>query len=137
MFCFVSKLKLPAPTYSFCCRSVNVVKMSIFTDAVTESLYNDTAKKLREITALDGISGLLGWDEMVMLPPGSGGSRGDQKAVLAGIIYDKKTDPELASNLTKLMAVKDSLTDVQAANVRDAYKMAVRESAVPKELAQR
>lgn len=109
--------------------------MSTFTD-ITET-YNDTSKKLREISALDGISGLLGWDEMVMLPPGSGGSRGDQKAALAGVIYDKKTDPVLASNLNKLMSAKEALTDVQAANVRDAHKLVVQETAVPKELAQK
>ena len=57
--------------------------------------YLSVSKKLSEITHLDGISGLLGWDEMVMLPPGSSASRGAQKEVLAGITYDKKADGEL------------------------------------------
>ncbi|KAJ1431609.1 M32, carboxypeptidase Taq metallopeptidase peptidase [Ochromonadaceae sp. CCMP2298] len=98
--------------------------------------YTDTTKKLREISALEGISGLLGWDEMVLMPGGSSGCRGDQKEALAGVLYDKKTNQELGENLQKL---KDSaeLTAVQAANVRDAFKDYKRSTAIPKELAQR
>lgn len=98
--------------------------------------YDDAAKKLREINALEGISGLLGWDEMVMLPGGSSGSRGDQKAALAGVLYDKKTDAALGKALTELKSAS-GLTEVQAAVVRDAHKDYIRTSSIPKELAQR
>lgn len=101
-----------------------------------EGLYDETAKRLREINALEGISGLLGWDEMVMLPPGSAECRGDQKSALAGVLYDKKTDPSLGKMLTDLKT-STGLNNVQAAVVRDAHKEYIRSSAVPKDLAQR
>ena len=40
--------------------------------------YPTLVSLLREITHLQGISGLLGWDEMVMLPEGSSDARGAQ-----------------------------------------------------------
>lgn len=101
-----------------------------------EEVYAETVKSLREINALDGINGLLGWDEMVLLPVGSGGCRADQKSALAGVIYDKKTDAKLGERL-KLLKSEASLNNVRAANVRDAFKEYTIASSIPKELAQR
>lgn len=99
----------------------------------TKSLYVETAKKLRELTHLEGISGLLGWDEMVMLPSQSAGCRAEQKAALAGVIYDKKTNAELGIALRSLVASGgNELSTVQRAVVRDALKSYIRGSAVPK-----
>ena len=44
----------------------------------TAVLYENTVIKLREISTLNSISGLLGWDEMVMMPDGSSSLRGKQ-----------------------------------------------------------
>lgn len=110
--------------------------MSICVTAST-TLYNETVAKLREITALEGISGLLGWDEMVMLPTGSSGSRGTQKSALAGVIYDKKTDKGLGDALSILKQSTADLNSIQNANVRDAHKDYIRSTAIPKELAQK
>jgi Zn-dependent M32 family carboxypeptidase len=38
----------------------------------------------QEMSNLAGISGLLGWDELVMMPAGAAASRAAQKATLAG-----------------------------------------------------
>ena len=103
--------------------------------------YGKVSKRLKEINSLEGISGLLGWDEMVMMPPGSSGSRAAQKEVLAGVLYDKKADPELGSLLADLHestgADTCELTDVQKANVRIALKDYQRLVRVPKELVQK
>ena len=111
-------------------------QMSTCVSAST-TLYNETVTKLREITALEGISGLLGWDEMVMLPAGSSGSRGAQKSALAGVIYDKKTDKGLGEALSILKQSTVDLNNIQIANVRDAHKEYTRSTAIPKELAQK
>ena len=102
-------------------------------------IYADAARRLRDINALEGIQGLLGWDEMVMLPAGSSGSRGDQKTVLAGVVFDKKTDPKLGEALEKLRepAAQNELNPVERAVVRDASKSFKRISSLPKALAQR
>jgi carboxypeptidase Taq len=98
--------------------------------------YDGLAKKLRELDALNGISGLLGWDEMVMMPEGSASSRGAQKSALAGVLYDKRTEKELGQLLEQLKGAA-GLDPVQAAVVREAQRSYTRETAVPKELAQR
>lgn len=100
--------------------------------------YGKVSMRLKEITHLEGISGLLGWDEMVMLPSGSSGSRSAQKEVLAGVLYDKRADPELGSLLSDLQgaAGTDELSDVQKANVRIALQDYQRLVRVPKELVQ-
>lgn len=80
--------------------------------------YDALTKKLKEVSALGGISGLLGWDEMVrnlkqlqqaweshwdqyrpsnccaysllqvMMPAGAAESRAAQKSALAGVLYE-------------------------------------------------
>lgn len=57
--------------------------------------YGLLTEKVTEIEKLSGIKGLLGWDEMVMLAPGSAPARNDQKSALSGVIYEKQTSPEL------------------------------------------
>lgn len=102
-----------------------------------EDTYKEVAKSLREIRQLEEISHILEWDEMVMLPSGSGSCRADQKEVLAGIMYDKKTNLRLGEQLAHLAAKSSELNNVRAAVVRDGYKQYIQESAVPKDLAQR
>lgn len=104
--------------------------------ATSQSRYADAAKRLREITNLEGISGLLGWDEMVMIPTGSSESRAEQKAALTSAIYDRRTDPVFGDLLSSLQQASAELDDVQKAVVRDAAKDYRRSTAVPKELAQ-
>ena len=52
------------------------------TQETTRQTYDRLANMLRDTAALGGISGLLGWDEMVMMPPGAAASRSRQKAAL-------------------------------------------------------
>jgi len=109
--------------------SVRSVAFSIATMNTVTEKYDDVTKRLREINTLEGISGLLGWDEMVMLPTGSSGCRGEQKEVLAGVLFDKKSDPQLGTLLKDLLKSTDGLSDVQKANVRIAnteYERLVR-----------
>ena len=49
-------------------------------------------------------SGLIGWDEMTMMPEGAAESRATQKAALAGVIHEKATEAELGEVLARLQA---------------------------------
>ena len=104
----------------------------------TTELYQKTSSKLREISTLGSINGLLGWDEMVLLPEESA-LRGKQKAVLSGVVYDKSTDPELGDALKKLSDpdAQADLSDVQKAVVRDSMREYIRATALPKDLVTR
>ncbi|TFJ85426.1 hypothetical protein NSK_003299 [Nannochloropsis salina CCMP1776] len=89
------------------------------------SKYEELAKNLREIDALEGISGLLGWDEQTMLPSGSAPARAFHKAALAGVLHEKKTNPSLDVLLPVLASpnVLELLPSPEArANVRLAHK---------------
>lgn len=59
------------------------------------------------------------------MPPGAAASRAAQKAALAGVSYDKQTDPQLGALLKQLQEEKADLNRVQAAVVREAYRWAV------------
>lgn len=63
---------------------------------------------------------------MVMMPEGAAASRAAQKSVMAGILYDKQTDPELGQLLDGLSAENGS-TDFdpfQQAVIREAHRQA-------------
>lgn len=109
--------------------------------------YASVAKKLREISRLEEISGLLGWDELVMQPPGAADARAAQKEALAGVLHDKSTSADLGALLERLSEASASGNDlgapdaetaaVRRAVVRDALDAYRREARIPKELAMR
>lgn len=102
----------------------------------TSKAYDELCKRLKDVSSLKGIDGLLQWDEMVMMPPGAAASRGAQKSALSGVIYDKRTDKEVGALLEQLknVDVSKELGQVAAAVVRDAAEDYHREVAVPKDL---
>ena len=98
----------------FCLATIN--------SAQTTSNYAALEVKLKEINKLAGIDALLGWDQMVLLPTGSSTARNDQKSALAGVIFEKKTSPELKSLIAELVGSDLSVlpSDYERAVVRDA-----------------
>ncbi|BDA49961.1 Thermostable carboxypeptidase 1 [Coccomyxa sp. Obi] len=101
--------------------------------------YDMLCEKLKEISTLSGISGLLGWDEMVMMPNGAAACRAAQKAAMAGILYDKQTSPELGNVLQKLEGAESSndFDPFQRAVIREARRDWVRTVKIPKRIAKR
>lgn len=86
--------------------------------------YSELTQLCKEIETLNGIKGLLGYDEMVSMPPGAANSRNDQKSILSGVIYEKSTSDRLKNLIESLnkedLSVLDS--DYDRANVRDATR---------------
>jgi Zn-dependent M32 family carboxypeptidase len=74
------------------------------TTAAPTDAYADLTARLTELSALSSVESLLGWDEMVMLPPGDAAAelRGAQKAAMAGVVHGKATAPELGAALAAL-----------------------------------
>ena len=107
--------------------------------ATAKEAYEKLTMMLREVSTLRGITGLLSWDEMVMMPAGAAGERGKQKASLTGVIYDKETSKELGDLLADLSddAKLAELDEWARANIRDAKKDFIRSTAIPKDLATR
>jgi carboxypeptidase Taq len=90
-----------------------------------------------EIADLNGVAGLLLWDQNTLMPRGGAGARADQLEALERIVHDRLTDPGLGTLLDRLdsyVASADPDSDdvrLIAALKRDHHK-AVR---VPTELA--
>lgn len=61
---------------------------------------------------------------MVMMPNGAAACRAAQKAAMAGILYDKQTNPELGEVLQKLQGVQSSsdFDSFQRAVIREARR---------------
>jgi len=97
--------------------------------------YAKLASKLKEISALGGISGLLGWDEMTFMPQGAAGSRASQKQALAGILHAKQTDAHIVELLSRLQQSDvSSLDPYQRATIREASREFGKASSVTDDL---
>ena len=79
-------------------------KAPAVTAVPTDAHYADLTARLTELSALSSVESLLGWDEMVMLPPGDAAAalRGAQKAAMAGVVHGRATAPELGAALAAL-----------------------------------
>ena len=97
---------------------------SASSSAPQKELYEKLKGKLAEIEKLNGVKGLLGWDEMVMLAPGSAEARNDQKSALSGVIFEKSTDSSLQALLEEMKKtdLRELPSDYDRAVVRDAER---------------
>ena len=104
--------------------------------------------RLRDLDALGGCAGALGWDELVMLPGGAAAARGRQKAALAAAVHERATHPELGALIGAAeeelggaggatTAAADAALAFDRATVRDARRAFDRATRVPEELVKR
>jgi len=95
--------------------------------------YQKLAERLEEASRLGGIMGILHWDQEVIMPSGASESRAKQMGVLAGIIHDKSTDPEIGKLLDNLNDA-EGFDSFQKCNIREARREYEMETKVPKNL---
>jgi carboxypeptidase Taq len=65
--------------------------------------------KLNEISDLGQAAALVNWDQQVNMPPGAAEARGNQLAILARILQEWSTAPELGKLLEELAPYAESL----------------------------
>jgi carboxypeptidase Taq len=65
--------------------------------------------KLAEISDLAGASALLGWDQQTYMPHGAAEARGNQQAIVARILQEWGTAPELGKLIEELKPYAESL----------------------------
>mmetsp|Transcript_39148 Transcript_39148/g.124614 ORF Transcript_39148/g.124614 Transcript_39148/m.124614 type:complete len:506 (-) Transcript_39148:129-1646(-) len=101
--------------------------------------YTKLCEQLQEISTISGVTGLLAWDEQVMMPSGAAGVRAKQTSTLAGIIHEKSTDPALGATIEALLPALEGgdLSASEKAVIRDAHRNYTKATAVPKAMAQR
>ncbi|KAF9351632.1 hypothetical protein BGX26_010410 [Mortierella sp. AD094] len=104
------------------------------------SLYDQLSVRIKDIVHLKGISGLLQWDQEVMMPPKAAAARATQSSVLAGLTHEAQTSPVLGSILEELEKRKQTedlskvLNPYELANIRIARHRYKEETVLPAEL---
>ncbi|KAF9171532.1 hypothetical protein BGX21_007816 [Mortierella sp. AD011] len=104
------------------------------------SLYEKLSVRLKDIGHLNSISGLLQWDQEVMMPPKAAAARAMQSSVLAGLTHDAQTSSVLGSILEELEKRKQTedlskvLNPYELANIRIARHHYKERTVLPAEL---
>ncbi len=89
--------------------------------------YPELLARLRRIHVLGTVTGVLGWDEQVNLPPGAAERRGEQLSLLAELAHAEATAPALAAALAGCEAAGlDGEAALVVAAARRDYDRAVK-----------
>jgi carboxypeptidase Taq len=94
--------------------------------------YNALLDRVERWNAVGSASGVLGWDQQVMMPEGGTPARSKQLSALSSVHHDMVTADETGELLDELGDA--DLTDEQAAVVREVRREYERADAVPVEL---
>lgn len=95
-----------------------------------DAIWDAFAARMRELSDLHGIAGLLGWDEQTMCPPGGRAARAEHHATLAAIAHQRLVDPAYGDAIEAAGALAD-LTEAQRAMVREARRARDRATRLP------
>lgn len=103
-----------------------------------EEAYEELVRLARDESLLASCEALLEWDELTQMPPGGVEQRSRQRALLAGLLHERATDPRRAELLaavegSPLCADPES---PQAANVRELRRVFERRRRLPRRLAE-
>ncbi|KAF9139519.1 hypothetical protein BG015_001999, partial [Linnemannia schmuckeri] len=104
------------------------------------SLYDQVMARCKDIDHLNGIGGLLHWDQEVMMPKKAAAVRSEQMSVLVGVLHEIQTSLVQGALLDELEYRKSHgdlsavLNPFELANVRLARKEYKAETLVPVEV---
>ncbi|QDT49445.1 Thermostable carboxypeptidase 1 [Symmachiella dynata] len=98
--------------------------------------YDSLLTELRSIALLESCGHVLGWDEQTYMPPGGAEHRANQLSLLAGMVHERATSPQLGDLLASAEQNEkpndpDSPT---AANLREARRKYDRSTKLPRRL---
>lgn len=97
--------------------------------------YDELISRLKQTALLASCSAVLEWDEQTYLPTEGTEHRANQLALLAGMIHDKATTPEIGNLLLELEANQTYDQDsFEFANIREARHEFDRATKLPKKL---
>ena len=94
--------------------------------------YRRLLEEYRRVTNLRAASGVLSWDQQVMMPEAGTPARSQQLSTLSGLSHELLTDDSVSTALDELDAA--DLTPEQSASVREIRRKHDRAAAVPQSL---
>ena len=107
--------------------------MSSETESVAEpDAYGELVSEIERVNAVESASGVLSWDQQVMMPEGGTPARSKQLSTLSSLSHELLVDGPVGELLDELEAA--SLTDDQEAVVREVRRQYVRAERVPRAL---
>jgi carboxypeptidase Taq len=97
--------------------------------------YDELIKRSREQAVLSSCASLLGWDEQTYMPRGGSEHRGNQMALLAGLVHERATDPKLGALLDEVESSGLFRCDTpESANIRELRRAYRRQTKLPRSL---
>jgi len=96
--------------------------------------YDALVADTKEISDLDNIQGLLGWDQETYMPPKGIDAKSRQLSLMAGIVHRRQTDLKRGEWLTTLRAAHTELSEGERATVRELSRTFDRLTKLPPEL---
>jgi len=109
---------------------VNPLIIPLFPTSMSD--YDDFISRVKELSLVGSLTGLMGWDQETMMPPKGGKLRSEMMAFLSKQSHSRITDPEMGRLLDSLES--QDLSDEQAANVREVRRSYDKATKLPEEL---
>jgi len=94
--------------------------------------YENFIARVKELSLIGGLSGIMGWDQETMMPPKGGKLRSEMMAFLSSQAHNRITDPEMGKLLSSLKS--GNLSEEQAANVREVSRSYDKATKLPANL---
>lgn len=99
-----------------------------------DKAYDQLYQCMREVALLGSCAGVLGWDERTYMPRAGSAHRGDQLALLAGMMHDRVTDARVGELLAEVEQSKLDPLSAEGVNVREWRRSYDRATRLPKAL---
>jgi carboxypeptidase Taq len=94
--------------------------------------YDAFIARVKELSTIESIGGLLAWDQETMMPSKGGALRAESLAFLSGLAHSRLVDPAMGELLEKLEDA--DIDEGQAANVREVRHAYDKATKLPAEL---
>jgi carboxypeptidase Taq len=98
--------------------------------------YEELVRLSREMSVLGSSLALLQWDAEICMPRGGVKHRGEQMALIAGLVHDRATAPRIAELLSHVegSSLVSDTDSAEAVNVREIRRDYDRETRLPRRL---
>lgn len=98
-----------------------------------ETSYDRLVRRYRDISTLGSIGAVLDWDQQTFMPPKAAQARGDQLALVSGMVHERLVGAETADLLEEATRENPS-GEGERANIREIRRRVERARRLPREL---
>ncbi|MBL4806350.1 MAG: carboxypeptidase M32 [Rhodobacteraceae bacterium] len=96
--------------------------------------YKNLLSHIKKTTALEQVSGLLGWDQETQMPPKGGVQRAEHMGALESVLHARRTDERIPDWIAAID--QSGLNAVEKTNISEAQKSYDNATKIPADLAE-